>query len=839
MTIDFAKTGLPIVDCLGEISAAFEKSSTAILEAAPGAGKTTLVPLYLLHSGLLGDQKIIMLEPRRLAARAAAHRMAALLGEDVGQTVGYRVRLDSKVSRQTRIEVVTEGILTRRIQADPELAGVGLVIFDEFHERSLQTDLGLAFSRQVQEILRDDLKLLLMSATIEGGRLSNALDGAPVIKSEGRQFPVETRFLSRPSSKRIEQTTAAVVEQAFLEAEGDILVFLPGVGEISRTQKLLSGSPMLAEAQVLTLYGSLPLRDQDRAVLPDIKGRRKIVLSTDIAETSLTIEGVKIVIDAGLARSPVFDPNSGMTSLVTRKVARASADQRRGRSGRQGPGVCYRLWTAAEDRGLIEFASPEIMTADLSPLVLELANWGIQDVSDLFWMDAPPPGLIAQGKDMLQALGALDVLGKITNLGRDIVKLPLHPRLAGMVLRARKINMDSLAVDIAALLSERDILRRDREFPNSDIGTRLELLDEARKSRTTKRDGGPVTQVLRLRDDLARRLSIKMGSKENSLAGLLLAFAYPDRIGELRERSEVQYRLSGGRGARLGENDKLKSEPFLVVAELDGKGRDARIDLAAPISLEDIETYFQHQISSVRRVYWDEKKERVIAVSERKLGAVVLDQKRIKHPAPEEISTALLTAIKGKELKPLPWNTESLAFLDRVKFVRLHDTGGRWPDLSMSALEETLEDWLLPFLAGKSSLSDLQELSMLEILKSRLSWEQQLRLEKLAPPSVKVPSGSQIRLDFSNPENPVLAVRLQEVFGLYSVPKLAEGRVPVSIHLLSPARRPVQITQDLASFWQNTYVDVKKDLKGRYPKHYWPDDPMQAEATHRVKPRKT
>lgn len=839
MNIDFSKIGLPVVDILEDVASALENSSSTILEAAPGAGKTTLVPLYLLQKGLVGSQKIIMLEPRRLAARAAARRMADLLGEEVGQTVGYRVRLDSKVSRQTRIEVVTEGILTRRLQSDPELSGVGLIIFDEFHERSLQTDLGLALARQVQEVLRDDLKLLLMSATIEGARLSNALGGAPVIKSEGRQFPVETRFLERPSTKRIEQSVAAIIEEATQQDEGDILVFLPGAGEIKRTEKLLSGSAKLKDALVMPLYGNLPAREQDRAILPDPEGRRKIVLSTDIAETSLTIEGVKIVIDAGLARNPMFDPNSGMTALVTRRVSRASADQRRGRAGRMGAGICYRLWTAAEDRGLIEFTSPEILNADLSSLVLELANWGVQDATELYWMDAPPPGPWAQGQDLLRALGALDEEGKITELGQEIVKLPLHPRLAGMLLRSQDINAEALAVDIAALLSERDILRRDREFPNSDIRTRLEILEEGRRGNAKKGSFGSSQQVLRVSKDLTRRISIKDTGREIGLAGRLLAFAYPDRIGELREGSDVQYRLTGGRGARLAENDRLKGEPYLVIAELDGKGRDAQVDLAVPITSAEIEDSFADQIVSMRRVYWDEKKERVIAVEERKLGALVLESRRIKNPAPAEISTALLDAIGGRELKILPWSSESQSFIDRVNFARHQDPNGGWPDFSAGELEKTLDIWLLPYLAGLTSLADIKQLNLLEIFKNYLGWEQLLHLDNFAPATIRVPSGSDIRLDYSNPDTPVLAVRLQEVFGLSDVPKLAEGRVAVSVHLLSPARRPVQITQDLASFWQRTYVEVKKDLKGRYPKHYWPDDPMQAEATHRAKSRKT
>ncbi|MAL80521.1 MAG: ATP-dependent helicase HrpB [Sneathiella sp.] len=835
MKPDFANTGLPVVDALTPLSSAFGAANTVILEAAPGAGKTTLVPLFLLQSVIAADQKIIMLEPRRLAARAAAHRMASLLGETVGETVGYRVRLENKVGKKTRIEVVTEAILTRRLQSDPELAGVGLVIFDEFHERSLQTDLGLALTRQVQEVFRDDLKLLIMSATIDTDRLSRRLGDAPVIRSNGRQYPVETRFLPRKPAKRIEAVTAETVQQALREEAGDILVFLPGVGEIQRTVSLLEDTARIHSVLLTPLYGNLSLRDQEKAIQPDVEGRRKVVLATDIAETSLTIEGVRIVVDAGLSRAPVFDPGSGMSALVTRRVSRASADQRRGRAGRLGPGVCYRLWTAAEDRGLIDFTPPEIMTADLCGFVLELANWGADGAEELFWMDAPPPGPIAQGRELLQALGALDRDGRITPLGREILRLPLHPRLAGMMLKARALKVVPLAADIAALLSERDILRRDADFSNADIRARLEILTAAR----TRKGGGLAAQVLKVSEDLLRRMSEPGATGTGTAsAGLLLAFAYPDRIGELRSGSQVQYRLSGGRGARLNENDRLTGEPYLVAAALDGKGRDARIDLAAPITAAEIEEFFAADIREERRVYWDDKKARVVAVTERRLGALILESRRLKSPLPDEIAHALLGAIRGKDLRSLPWDEESRAFVERVKFARLHDADGGWPDFSLSALEAGLEDWLLPYLAGLSSLADIQKLDLLEILKATLGYDKLARFEKFAPRAISVPSGSNIRLDYSTPEAPVLAVRLQEIFGLEEVPKLAEGQVTVSVHLLSPARRPVQITQDLASFWRTTYADVKKDLKGRYPKHYWPDDPMQAEPTARVKPRK-
>ncbi|WP_373085227.1 ATP-dependent helicase HrpB [Sneathiella sp.] len=835
MKLNFPETGLPVANILPDLAAALSTAPAVILQAAPGAGKTTLVPLFLLKAGLCGNRKIIMLEPRRLAARAAARRMADLLGEEVGDTVGYRVRLDSRVSARTRIEVVTEGILTRRMQDDPELADVGIIIFDEFHERSLQTDLGLALVRQVQEILRADLKLVVMSATLETERLAAFLNDAPVLRSVGRQFLVETRFLDRPPTGRPEREVALAVEQALANDSGDILVFLPGAGEINRAQAMLGGASSRAGAVLVPLYGNLPQKEQDRAILADAEGRRKIVLSTDIAETSLTIEGVRIVIDAGLARYPRFDPNSGMSRLETRRVSRASADQRRGRAGRLGPGVCYRLWTAAEDRGLIEHAEPEIVTADLSALLLELAKWGVCDVADLAWMTVPPPGPVAQGRDMLTALGALDPAGKITALGEKIVRLPLHPRLAGMVIRARALKAQALACDIAALLSERDILSRDREAPNADLRDRLEMLASSRHR--SGKGAGALGQVARVSRDIARRLKVTPEPFDPAKSGALLAFAYSDRIGELREGSMVQYRLSGGRGARLADNDKLQGEPYLVAADLDGKGREATIRLAAPITHAEIEQGFAADILSLRRVFWDEKKERVLAVSERKLGALVLECKRLKSPEPAEISAALLSAIRQKGLTVLPFDEDSRSLMDRLCFAAVHQPNGGWPDSSEETLLATLDDWLLPFLGPLSTLAGLKKLNIREILLAQLDWDQQKSLDRIAPERIVVPSGSTIRLDYSNPQHPVLAVRLQEVFGLEDLPKLANGAVAITAHLLSPARRPVQITEDLASFWSTTYGDVKKDLKGRYPRHYWPDDPLQAEATAKLKPR--
>ncbi|MCR9214491.1 MAG: ATP-dependent helicase HrpB [Proteobacteria bacterium] len=841
MTLTIRTTGLPVEDSLPEIIEAMSKSPSAILKAAPGAGKTSLVPLHLLNEVISHDQKILMLEPRRLAARASAHRMADLIGETVGETAGYRVRLDSKISPKTRIEVVTEGILTRRLQADPELKGVGMIIFDEFHERSLQTDLGLALSLEVQEGLREDLKILLMSATLDTNKLSNLLRGAPVIESEGRQFPVETRYLPQKPNSRIDRFVADAVMSALRQDPGDVLVFLPGAGEINRVQENLKSLKNDQDILILPLFGNLGLKDQNRAIQPDPQGRRKVVLSTDIAETSLTIEGVHIVVDAGLSRAPRFDPNSGMSRLETSRVSKASADQRRGRAGRLGPGICYRLWAEPLNHGLSEFTSPEIMVTDLSGLVLELAAWGAHNPDDLVWMTRPPEGHMSQARDLLKILGALDQQFRITALGKEMAKLPLHPRLACMVLKSREMKAEFLGCSIAAILSERDLIGRDRENPNSNLLDRVELLSSPGNSGSRNRSGVNITQLRRLaqiRDDLMRRIGARSKSMSVNLSGTLLAFAYPDRIGELRKGSQVQYRLTGGRGARLLENDRLSSEPYIVVADLDGKDREAIIHLAAPIAFKDLVSAFKEAFREDDRVYWDDKKQRVLSVTEKKLGALVLDQKKQLDPDPDEVLAVLVKTLGEEGLGFLSWGDDSLSLLARLKFARHHGTTEDWPDYSETALLENLEHWLGPYLSGISSLSEIKALKIHPILEAGLSHAQKKELSRFAPVTIEVPSGSKVRLDYTDPEMPVLAVRLQEVFGLENVPKLAGGRIPVSIHLLSPARRPLQITSDLAGFWRTSYHDVKKDMKGRYPKHYWPDDPLQAEPTSRAKPRK-
>jgi len=830
-------TGLPVEEILPQLVSVLETGNCAVLQAPPGAGKSTTVPLWLLGLKDLGSRKILMLEPRRLAARATARRMADLLGEEVGQTVGYRVRLDNRVSKNTRIEVVTEGILTRFLQEDPELSSVGVVIFDEFHERNLNTDLGLALTRQTQEVFREDLRIVVMSATLDAEGVSKLLDDAPILTSMGRQYPVETRHINKTPKGRFEGQLANWIEEIAIEnTDGDILVFLPGAGEITRTMAALSNFGNKQEISLLPLFGNLTQKDQDRALKSDPDGKRKIVFATDIAETSLTIEGVRIVVDSGLSRKPQFDPNSGMSRLEMRRISRASADQRQGRAGRLGPGICYRMWNVAEDRGLIPQSPPEIATADLTPLVLELAKWGVDDVSELSWMTEPPSGLISQAKELLVRLGALDEAGKILKLGERMVKFPLHPRLARMVIKSEEMGDAALACDVAALLSERDIMRRNFDNPNSDLGARVSLLNAARGPHGSRSE---YSRLLRSADDLRRRFNVGKAAAKTDRLGIVLAFAYPDRVGELRKNSKENYRLSIGRGAQLLQNDKLTGEPYLVIADLDGKGRDARVYLAAPITYAQLREQFSNEISVHSHVYWDADKERIIADEETRFGALVLDAKRIKKPAPEEVAKALLAVIFEKEMRPLPWSNGSRSVIDRVAFARTHDTDfSDWPELSEEWLLDNLENWLGPYLLGKNNLAGLQDLKLEDILLTQLTWEHQKRLDDFAPAKLTMPTGSHVRLDYSDPDAPVLAVRLQELFGQADIPGLANGRIPVSIHLLSPARRPAQITKDLAGFWKNSYSAVKKDLKGRYPRHYWPDDPMQAEPTARPKPRK-
>ncbi|MCQ4280327.1 ATP-dependent helicase HrpB [Pseudomonas stutzeri] len=835
---------LPIDEALPALRQALLARDEAVLEAPPGAGKTTRVPLALLNEPWLGGQSIVMLEPRRLAARAAAERLASELGEKVGETVGYRIRLDSKVGPNTRIEVVTEGILARRLQDDPALEGVGLVIFDEFHERSLDADLALALTLNARVLLRDEpLKLLLMSATLEGARLSTLLDDAPVVRSEGRMFPVVQRWgRAFQAGERIEPRVVQTVMQALDEESGSVLVFLPGQAEIRRVNDLLA--EQLAdrgEVMLCPLHGELELTAQRAAIEPAPAGKRKVVLATNIAETSLTIEGVRVVVDAGLARVPRFDPGSGMTRLETRRISRASATQRAGRAGRLEPGACYRLWSEDQHAQLAAYGDAEILQADLAGVALQLARWGVEP-DELAWLDVPPAAAYRQAQDLLQRLGALslNVRGgwQLTAHGQAMAELPAHPRIAHLLLRGQALGLASLAADLAALLVERDIQRG-----GVDISTRLGLLDgSAGRHSGAQR----VRQLARQFRSLLRGASAAAPAEatDHRWHGALLAFAYPDRIARQRRDGGGEYRLANGRAAVFGEPDALMKESWLVIAELGSRQgqREERIYRAAALDPGLFEAELAEMVSLRDELEWDEREGVLRAERQRRVGELVLSREPFPGLDDEARGRALLGLVRRKGLELLPWTPELRQWQARISLLRQIElaagAGSDWPDVSDEALLARLEDWLLPYLGKVTRLAHFAQLDLKAMLATLLPWPLPQRLDELAPVVIGVPSGSRVRLDYSE-SPPVLAVRLQELFGLGDTPRIAGGRLPVKLHLLSPARRPVQVTQDLASFWANTYIDVKKDLKGRYPKHYWPDDPLVAEPTARAKPRGT
>lgn len=830
------ETGLPVEEALATLRDALRSGTSAVLQAPPGAGKTTRVPLALLDEPWLEGRRILILEPRRLAARAAARHMASLLGEPVGKTVGYRIRLETRVGPETRIEVVTEGVLTQLLQSDPALEGVGLVIFDEFHERSLHADLGLALCLQSRALLREDLRILAMSATLDGQAVARLLGDAPIITAEGRMYEVETRFLDR----RVEGWTEPVVVRAILRAleeeQGDILVFLPGAAEIRRVAAGLEEAGTGPGVVVAPLYGNLPQEAQDRAIEPSREGLRKVVLATSIAETSLTIEGIRVVIDSGLMRVPRFSPRTGMTRLETIPVSRASADQRRGRAGRLGPGVCYRLWTEYDDAALAAHTKPEILEADLAPLALELAAWGETDPSALTWLDPPPDAAFAQARELLQALGALDGAGTITAHGREMAGLGLHPRLAHMLLRARELGLGAVACDLAALLGERDLFRGTDAIPDCDVRLRLEVLRSPDRNRSLTVDRGTLHRIREEAGHLRRRLGVDSADPYDvDAAGLLLAFAYPDRIAQRRQGQAGRYLLRNGRGAELVGAQSLATEPYIVAAELDGSGKESRIFLAAPLDADALERYFGEQIERESTIAWDAESQSVRARSRRRIGALILEDAPLTEPDADAVLEALIEGIASEGLEILPWSDAARRFQQRLAF--LHQLDPSWPDTSDAALAATIEVWLAPYLYGLRSRADLQRLDLTAVLEAMLPWERRRLLDEYAPTHVVVPSGSRLPIDYTDPAAPVLAVRLQEMFGLQETPRIAGGTVPLTLHLLSPARRPVQVTRDLANFWKTTYFEVKKDLKGRYPKHYWPDDPLEAIPTHRVRPR--
>ncbi|WP_284639234.1 ATP-dependent helicase HrpB [Paenibacillus silviterrae] len=824
---------LPIDEVLPQVKEALLNHTSAVLIAEPGAGKTTQVPLSLLEEPWLRGKRIIMLEPRRLAARAAARYMAAKRKEQVGETVGYRVRLDTKISKQTRIEVVTEGVLTRMLQNDPALEGVGLVIFDEFHERSLHADLGLAFVLQAQALLREDLRILVMSATMQAEPVASLLGDAPILSSKGRMYPVETHYLSARTEERLEVHVADAVQRALANEEGDIMVFLPGSGEIRRTENQLRERRLGEHVRIAPLYGILPQEQQERAIAPSIPGERKIVLATSIAETSLTVEGIKVVIDSGLMRVSRFSPRTGMSRLDTVPVSKASADQRRGRAGRLGPGVCYRLWTKQEQDHLAERSTPEILDADLTPLLLELAAWGITEPSELDWLDVPPAPAVNQARELLTLLGAIRDDGTITDIGKRMVGLAAHPRLAHMMLMGQERGLANLACDLAAILSDRDMFGSGLSG-NADLRLRVEAL---RGSGPHLRSADASARERMLAEARAWKRELGSSSQDEDHidhCGLLLAYAYPDRIAQRRETGK--FLLSNGRGAAFAQLQPLSQVSYLVAAQLDDQGADSRILLAAPVQLKELQENVSDWIQREELVSWDSSTGSVRAVQREKLGSLILREGSLPQADPDRVASALVEGIALEGLELLPWNRASRQLQQRIRFLHRFDSGS-WPDVRDEALLGSLEEWLKPHILGLKNRAQLERLKLTEILESMLTWEQRRQLDSEAPTHVTVPSGSRIAVDYSQVEQPVVSVKLQEVFGWKDTPRLARGRVPVLLHLLSPAQRPVQVTKDLASFWSSTYFDVKKDLKGRYPKHYWPDDPLTALPTNRVRPK--
>jgi ATP-dependent helicase HrpB len=815
---------LPIHDILPELKAVLSARTAAVLVAPPGAGKTTVVPLALMDEPWTAGGKLIVLEPRRLAARAAAERMARSLGEKVGETVGYRVRLQSRISARTRIEVVTEGVFSRMVLDDPGLDGVAAVLFDEFHERSLDADLGLAFARDAQKLLREDLRLVVMSATLNGARVAAMIGHAPVVESQGRMFPVETRYLGRDPRERIEDAAARAVLKALAEETGSLLVFLPGQGEIRRVEERLAERVRDPAVILAPLYGALDAAEQDRAIEPAPPGRRKVVLATSIAETSLTIEGVRVVIDSGLARVPRFDPASGLSRLETVRVSRAAADQRRGRAGRLEPGVCYRLWEEPETRALVPFARPEILETDLSRLALDLARWGARDPAELDFLDPPPETVFREARALLQRLQALDGDGGLTAHGRALADLPLPPRLAHMVIEGAAAGDAPTAARVAAVLTERGLGGTD-----TDLRTRLERLDRDRSPRT--RDA--LALAGRWAEAAARHASTVRPHRPD--VGLLLAEAYPERIARQRGKPG-EFRLASGRGVFVEPTDPLARETWLAVGELGGGAARDRVLLAAPLDEAALLDAFDDRIETEERLEPDPRG-RIRAVRLRRLGALVIEERVLDQVSPELLTRALLEEARRQGLGALPWSERSRALRERVAFLRHFDPS--WPDLSDEALEASLEDWLGPLLAGKASLGALGEGALESALFEMIPWELRRRLETEAPERFEAPTGSRLLIDYGAEGGPRVEVRVQELFGLAAHPTVAGGRAPLTLALLSPARRPVQVTKDLPNFWKGSWAAVRSEMRGRYPRHPWPENPLEAPPTTRAKPRGT
>jgi len=819
-------TPLPIDVVLDELAQTLGSHNAAVLVAPPGAGKTTRVPLALLDAPWLKGKKIIMLEPRRIAARASAERMAKTLGERAGETVGYRVRFGSKVSRATRIEVVTEGIFARQILDDPELNGVAAVLFDEFHERSLDADLGLALARDAQTGLREDLRILVMSATLDGARVAKLLGDAPVVASEGRAFPVETRYLGRKVDAPLERQMADAIATALRADPGSVLAFLPGAAEIRRTQNFLGERVHDASVEIVPLFGALDAAVQDRAIAPAPRGQRKVVLATSIAETSLTIEGVRIVVDSGMARVPRYEPDIGLTRLETVRASRAAVDQRRGRAGRTEPGVCYRLWDEPQTASLAAYTQPEILSADLSSLVLDLAEWGVSDPSTLAFLDPPPAPALKEANSLLAELGALDADGRITAEGQSLRALALPPRLARMIVDSHRLGAGEEAAEIAAILTERGL-----GGDSVDLDVRL---DQFRRDRSQRASSAR---------SLAQRWASQVASTEKApsgdavpSAGVMLAFAFPDRVA--RNRGNGSFVLANGRGAAVEQTSSLARAPYIAVGELTGTAAQGRILLAASITQADIELRFADQIENAEEISFDRGAMALRGRRKRTLHAITLSEAPIAVTPSADTARIFAAGLVAAGLDKLPWSKALQQWRDRVMFLRKAE-GDSWPDLSDAALATEAENWLVPVLFDKIALKEFSAGDLSDAMMGLLPWELRARLEREAPTHFEAPTGTMLAIDYEAEQGPTIAVRLQELFGLNTHPSIAKGKVPLVLELLSPAQRPVQVTRDLPGFWRGSYAAVRSDLRGRYPRHPWPEDPATALPTRRVKPRGT
>ncbi len=818
-------TPLPIDAVLDDLSCTLEAHNAAVLVAPPGAGKTTRVPLALLDAPWAKGKKIIVLEPRRIAARASADRMAKSLHERAGETVGYRVRFGSKISRATRIEVVTEGIFTRQILDDPELSGIAAILFDEFHERSLDADMGLALARDAQTGLREDLRILVMSATLDGARVAKLLGDAPVVESEGRAFPVETRYLGRKADAPIERQMADAIASALRADGGSVLAFLPGAAEIRRTQNFLAERVQDAGIEIVPLFGALDAAVQDRAISPPPKGTRKVVLATSIAETSLTIEGVRIVVDSGLARVPRYEPDIGLTRLETVRVSRAAADQRRGRAGRTEPGICYRLWDEPQTASLAPYTQPEILSADLSSLVLDLAQWGVSDPAALSFLDPPPQPAWKEAKSLLSELNALDGDGRITAEGKSLRALALPPRLARMIVDSHRAGEGEAAAEIAAILTERGL-----GGDSADLEHRRDQF---------RRDRSPRAASAR---DLARRwasqvaASEKAGAQEDLSTGLMLAYAFPDRVA--RNRGNGSFVLANGRGAAVEQTSSLARAPYIAIGEMTGTAASGRILLAAQITQDEIERHFAEHIEAVDDISFDRSAMALRARRKRMLHAITLSEATLAVSPSEDTARIFADGLIAAGLDRLPWSKAAKQWRDRVMFLRKAE-GDSWPDLSDVGLIARRDDWLVPALYDKIALKDISAGDLSDALMTLVPWEMRARLDREAPTHFEAPTGTVLAIDYEAEQGPTIAVRLQELFGLNTHPSIAAGKVPLVLELLSPAQRPVQVTRDLPGFWRGSYAAVRSDLRGRYPRHPWPEDPASALPTRRVKPRGT